>query len=87
MDFILKELFELEIMSVFVEAGGKLSGSFLPYADKVYHFVAPKILNDNSGKSCFDGDSINRISDCMDFKTESVKTIGEDMLITYKKIL
>ena len=86
-EFILKKLYELGIMSVFVESGGKLSGSILPYADKIYHFVAPKILNDNAGKSCFDGDSINKISDCINFKTDNVKIIGEDMLITYKKIL
>ena len=84
-DFISKTLFNLGIMSVFVEAGGNLSGSLLSYADKIYHFVAPKILNDNSGKSCFDGAKVNKISDCTDLKTESVKFFGEDLLITYSK--
>ena len=51
--FILNELFELGIMSVFIEAGGGVNESFLPYIDKLYHFIAPKLLGDNSGKSCF----------------------------------
>ena len=70
-----------------MESGGKLSGSFLPYADKIYHFLAPKILNDNSGKSCFDGGKADKISECVNLKTESIKTIGEDLLIIYTKTL
>ena len=84
-DFVLKKLFELDIMSVFVEAGGKLSGSILPYADKIYHFTAPKILNDNSGKSCFDGDKADKISKCRNFEIESTKLLDKDLLITYKR--
>ena len=84
-EFILNKLFELGIMSVFVEAGGKLSGSFLPYADKIYQFIAPKILNDNSGKSCFDGDKAEEISECRNFEIESTKLLDKDLLVTYKK--
>ena len=51
-------------MSVLVEAGGKLNGSFLPYIDRLYHFVAPKILGDNNGKSCFYGKDVEKISNC-----------------------
>ncbi len=83
-EFILNKIFELGIMSVFVESGGKLSGSFLPYADKIYQFVAPKILNDNSGKSCFDGDKADEISECRNFEIESTKLLDKDLLITYK---
>ncbi len=84
-EFILNKLFELGIMSVFVESGGKLSGSFLSYADKIYQFIAPKILNDNSGKSCFDGDKADKISECHNFKIEGTKLLDKDLLITYKK--
>ena len=83
-EFILNKIFELGIMSVFVESGGKLSGSFLPYADKIYQFIAPKILNDNSGKSCFDGDKADEISECRNFEIESTKLLDKDLLITYK---
>lgn len=84
---ILKQLYDLGIKSVFVEAGGKLCGSFIKagLVDKIYHFIAPKVLNDNSGKSCFDGDKISEISQSKNFSTKSVKHIGDDILIEYKK--
>lgn len=83
--YILNKIFELGIMSVFIEAGGRLCGSFIPYADKIYHFIAPKILNDNSGKSCFDGANADKISQCAEFEICEIKKIGKDVLITYKK--
>ena len=55
-------------MSVLVEAGGILNAAFLPYVDKLFHFIAPKVLGDNSGKSCFDGFVIDKISDCTNFE-------------------
>ncbi|MBR1424032.1 bifunctional diaminohydroxyphosphoribosylaminopyrimidine deaminase/5-amino-6-(5-phosphoribosylamino)uracil reductase RibD [bacterium] len=84
-EFILKKLYEVGIMSVFVESGGKLNSSFLPYADKLYHFIAPKILADNSGKSCFDGLRKDKISDCTNFNLDSSEVLSENILLTYKK--
>ena len=85
-EFVLNKIFELGIMSIFIEAGGKLNGSFLPYADRIYHFVAPKILNDNTGKSCFDGQKIKNISDCKKFKLEDISIYKPDILLTYTKV-
>ena len=82
-DFILKKLFEFGIMSVFVEAGGILSGSFLPYADKLYHFTAPKILSDNNGKPCFDGCNMTKISQCFQLKYEKNEIYPPDILNIY----
>ena len=84
-EFILNKLYELGIMSVFVEAGGGLNGSFLPYIDKVYQFIAPKILGDNTGKSCFNGGKLNKISDCTNLKLESSEIFSPDILLTYTK--
>ena len=84
-EFILNKLFELGIMSVFVEAGGGINKSFLPYTDKLYHFIAPKVLGDNNGKSCFYGGKCDFISDCTNLKFESVKKFPPDILITYSK--
>jgi diaminohydroxyphosphoribosylaminopyrimidine deaminase/5-amino-6-(5-phosphoribosylamino)uracil reductase len=86
LDFILKKLFEMKIMSVFVEAGGTLNSSFLPYTDKLYHFIAPKILGDNTGKSCFSGNNIEKISNCTNLKFEDVINLSPDTLIVYSKI-
>ena len=84
--YVLSELFRKGIYTVFVECGGTLAGSMLKdgLIDEIYQFIAPKILNDNEGKSCFDGDKILKISDAKNLKSYSVQTIGKDLLIKYK---
>lgn len=84
-EFILKKLYELGVMSILVEAGGELNGSFLPYVDKLYHFTAPKILGDLSGKSCFYGADIEKISNCTSLNFESFQPFPPDILVTYAK--
>lgn len=84
-EFILEKLYSLGIMSILVEAGGTLNGSFLPFIDKLYHFVAPKVLCDNSGKSCFSGQNIEKISNCTNLKFDSFEIFPPDILVTYTK--
>ena len=83
LDFVLSKLFEFGIMSVFVEAGGKLCGSMLKYADKLYHFTAPKILSDNSAKACFDGIKKDTISQCTSLIYEKTEIYLPDILNIY----
>ena len=85
LNVLLPLLYAKGIKSLFVEAGGVLEGSFIKYgyADKIYQFVAPKILNDNSGKSCFDGDNILKMADSKVFKIESTEMTGDDLLLVY----
>lgn len=85
-EFILNKLFELGIMSVFVEAGGTLNASFMPYIDKLYYFIAPKILGDNKGLSCFNGKKVDKIIDCLNLKLDKTENLSPDILITYRKI-
>ena len=82
-EFVLNKIFEQGIMSLFVEAGGILCGSMLPYADKLYHFVAPKILADNSAKSCFDGSQKENISQCASLVYEFTEIYPPDLLNVY----
>lgn len=84
-EFILEELYKRGIMSVLIETGGKLNGSFLPYIDRLYHFVAPKILGDNNGKSCFYGKDVEKISNCTNLNFESVELFPPDILVNYVK--
>ena len=86
LNYILKKLYTSGIKSIFVEAGGKLCGEFVKenLVDKIYHFIAPKILNDNSGRSCFDGDNILKINDSKNFKLIDTKKLDSDILLTYK---
>ena len=83
--FILNKLYNLGIMSVLVEAGGRLNNSFLPYVDRLYHFIAPKILGDNNGKSCFYGKEVEKISNCTNLNFESVELFPPDILVNYVK--
>jgi diaminohydroxyphosphoribosylaminopyrimidine deaminase/5-amino-6-(5-phosphoribosylamino)uracil reductase len=84
---VLRLVYEMGIKSVFIEAGGKLCGEFISkgLADKIYHFVAPKVLNDNTGKSCFDGDKITKISESKTFNLSEIKKLGSDYVAVYDK--
>lgn len=84
-EFILKDLYEKGIMSVLVEAGGTLNGSFLPYCDKIYNFIAPKILADDSAKSSFSGHTATCINDAYQFRFVDIKRFESDMLCILKK--
>ncbi len=80
---VLEELYKKGVCTVFVECGGKLAGAFLKenLIDEIYQFIAPKIVNDNSGKSSFDGDSIEKIANCKNLRIYDTQLIGEDLLI------
>lgn len=83
--FILKRAYELGIKSILIEAGGHLNGEALKYADKIYHFIAPKITGDNSSLSCFDFRHITDINECENFEIKSVENFGKDILLIYSK--
>lgn len=86
LEFVFEKLYKLGIISVLVESGGKLSGRTLKYADKIYHFIAPKITGDNSSKSCFDFQKITDISQCLNFRIDGIQTFNPDILLTYYPI-
>jgi len=85
---LFKQLFEKGIMSVFVEAGGTINGLLLEenLVDKIYQFIAPKIIGDNSAKSAFDGRNITDINKSKNFKIQSVENLEPDILITLKAV-
>ena len=80
---VLEELYKKGVYTVFVECGGKLAGAFLRenLIDEIYQFIAPKIVNDNSAKSCFEGDSLEKIANCKQFRIYKTQLVGEDLLV------
>lgn len=80
---VLETLYKKGIYTVFVECGGTLAGAMLKnnLIDEIYQFIAPKILNDNTGKSCFNGDFILDISQTKNLQIYDVEKIGVDILI------
>ena len=67
LEFVFERTYELGIKSILIESGGILNGSALKYADKIYHFIAPKITGDNSSLSCFNFQKINDINNSLNF--------------------
>ena len=83
LEFLFKKLFKLKIMSVLVEAGGKLNGELISLGliDKIYQFIAPKILGDKNGINAFEGRNIENINNTLNFKFESITNFTPDILI------
>lgn len=86
LEFVFKRAYELGIKSILIESGGILNGSALKYADKIYHFIAPKITGDNSSLSCFNFQKINDINNSLNFKIETIEHFEPDILLTYYPI-
>ncbi len=80
---VLAELYKKGIYTVFVECGGTLAGAMLNdgLVDEIYQFIAPKILNDNSGKSCFNGAKIDKIAQAKNLSIYDVENFGADVLL------
>ncbi len=80
---VLENLYSIGIRSVFVESGGTLAGSMLKdgLIDEIYQFIAPKILNDNSGFSAFNGDFIKDINKSVNLEIYEIKEFKPDILI------
>lgn len=88
LNFVFEKLFDLGIRSVLVEAGGKLNGELISMGlvDKIYQFIAPKILGDKEGVNAFEGRIVNEINDTLNFQLEKIQTFPPDILLIYTKI-
>ena len=80
---VLKEIYKREINSVMIEAGGILCGEFLKLnlVDKIYYFIAPKIMGDKDGVNFIEGFDISKIQECRNFKITAFKNLNPDILL------
>lgn len=85
LNFLIKELYKKEIFSILIEAGVKINSSFIQknMVDKIYHFIAPKILGDNEAISCFSGFDVKDINTCLTTTIKDIQKIDVDVIITY----
>lgn len=85
LNFLTEELYKKGIYSILVEAGSKINSSFIRnnLADKVYHFIAPKILGDDEAISCFSGFDISDINNCLKTTLKDIQKLDVDVIITY----
>jgi len=83
LEYLSQELYSQKISSFLIEAGGNLNGAFLKHnlIDKVYFFIAPKIIGDFSSKNSFEGFKIENISESTAFTFGEIKNFTPDIMI------
>ena len=80
---LLDILGQQNICSILVEGGATLSGSFVAkkLVDKVYFFIAPKIIGGKEAKTPVAGTGILNLQEALALKDIQIKKLEEDILI------
>jgi diaminohydroxyphosphoribosylaminopyrimidine deaminase/5-amino-6-(5-phosphoribosylamino)uracil reductase len=80
---LIAKLDSLGISSVLVEGGGELLGSFVEQGlfDKLYLFLAPKLIGGDNAPSVIRGKGVARIEDAVRLKRLSLRHLDDDLLI------
>ncbi|OIO33004.1 MAG: riboflavin biosynthesis protein RibD [Candidatus Omnitrophica bacterium CG1_02_40_15] len=87
LEWLLKELAELEISRLLVEGGGDTIAGFLEqgFVDRVLFFIAPKIIGGRNAVTSVEGRGVGKVSYAIKLKNVKVEMIGgEDILISGK---
>ncbi len=73
-----------EITSILVEGGAEINASFINQGlvDKLYWFIAPKIIGGRGAPSPVGGDGCELMSEAAQFTISEMRTFGKDILIT-----
>ena len=81
---LLRVLGQRNIVTILVEGGGKLLGSFFDYGlvDKVYAFIAPVIIGGREAKTAVGGNGVAKITEALRLSQVSIKSFGDDMLVS-----
>lgn len=81
---LMKRLGDLGVQSVLVEGGGKAAAGALAagLVDRVYFFLAPRIIGGATAPTSVEGDGARRLADAWRIERLQVRRIGEDLLIT-----
>jgi diaminohydroxyphosphoribosylaminopyrimidine deaminase/5-amino-6-(5-phosphoribosylamino)uracil reductase len=81
---LMKRLGERGVQSVLVEGGGKVAAGALAagLVDRVYFFLAPRIIGGASAPTSVEGEGARRLADAWRIERVRVRRIGEDILVT-----
>ena len=81
---VLKQLRNMEIDSVLVEGGGAIHGSFLTsgLVQKVYCYIAPKMIGGKDALSPVLGKGIEKMSDAVEITDVTVQNFGSDICVS-----
>lgn len=88
LNFLMKTLGEKNIDSVLLEGGGTLNYSAIEcgIVNKIYAYIAPKILGGEKAKTPVEGIGFARADKGLMLKPESISQIDDDILICYDVI-
>ena len=77
------ELYQRGIDSILVEGGGTLNDTLLQNhcIQKVYAYIAPKLLGGEEAKTPVEGQGVLKIADAMLLETPKVTVLGQDLLL------
>ena len=81
---LIDALYARGLTSVLVEGGSAVSGSFLDagFADRVYAFIAPKLVGGKTALPAIGGKGIPVLARCASVTEPELMTLGKDWLIT-----
>ena len=81
---LMKKLAEIKIDSVMIEGGASINASALEegIVNKVYAYIAPKIIMGEESKSPVSGRGIELMKDAVCLKNPSFEKVGGDILVT-----
>ena len=81
---LMRELAAREITSVLVEGGGTINFAMLNagLVDKIFAFVAPKILGGKNSLSAIAGEGFAKLADAVELENFSAEKIGDDFLLS-----
>jgi diaminohydroxyphosphoribosylaminopyrimidine deaminase/5-amino-6-(5-phosphoribosylamino)uracil reductase len=83
LNFLINELGKANIDSLLVEGGGTVNFGFAKekVVDKVYAFLAPKLIGGKSAKTGMEGDGFASLSEVIELKNLAYKKLENDLLI------
>jgi len=81
---LMKRLGERQVQSVLVESGGTLTAALLDanLADRVYFFVAPRLIGGAEAPSPVGGSGVAKLSEAWRLENVRVRRVGEDFLLS-----
>ncbi len=81
---LMRELAAREITSVLVEGGGTIHFAMLAagLVDKIFAFVAPKIIGGSNALTAVEGTGFEKLSDAVNLENFSARQLGADFLLS-----
>ena len=79
----LSKLGELGMMSLLLEGGSQINGSFLNEGliDKILFFLSPKLMGDSQAPGIFNGQGITDLKEAIGLNDLRARKIGGDILV------